>query len=514
MTSKINPSQKEQLRSLAAMNIDISRLSEENLQIMQEFEDRVEAMAKTTGGDYGLTVQPGIGWAMNVENRTLTYPVIDLLSKGIETTLGYALHEGGHRDITRMVDGYWRTKETLRVLYNVVEDPRVNTYEQSKWPGSSLFLSKTYEIEWPEVDTSKPFEYYDDYKVQPHMQFLNSIIYYYRYDVIDPRISNERVKEIFQKTIGTIERAYSKHPPVFRASEEMKRNAQKEMSDILKEFVVPEYSKLIKDSAKIVEDGLLNGKIQLSTTGKMSGQPMLGALSIEELSQKARAYIEEKSKELADKLESKMSSRETELLKKEASKDKKIRDLKKALKDKSGSKINSLKDVAESRILNQRLRESQKTEWDRFLSPIASLVTILTGLLENELTKDERSKYKGFYRTGKKIDLRKFMQYQASDYDPAHEKFWMRKTLPTKPSINFTLVLDESGSMVEGERDNNALKSIVLLVEVLNHFNIDFNIIGFSNAPSVHKEFDEADNPAQQRHFYKKNLIVHGKWIN
>lgn len=491
------------LKKHGGNDIDLSRLSQEDLKKVRELEGRVEAMAKSTGGDYTLVMQPGIVWAMNVERGVLTYPLNDLLHKGIEITLGYALHEGGHRDITRVVDKFWRGRETLRVFFNVVEDPRVNLYEESKWPGSSFFLSKTYTEEWPELDGSKPIEYYDDYKVQPHLQFLNSVIYYHRYGVIDPRIKNEKVKEVFLKTIKSVEEAYNKHPATFKPSESQKCEAQREMCAILKDCVLPEYEKLIKESAKIIEQGLKNGKIQLAFAhgGGLSG---LGTLSADELTQQARDYIESKSKELADKLEAKISRPDIEMLKRELAKDKKIRELNKILNDSAGNRILSLKDLAGNKIINARLQESQKTEWDKYFSPIASLVTILTGLLENELTKDERPKYRGSFRTGRKIDLRRYFQYKASGCDPAYDKFWMRKTLPIRPSINFTLVLDESGSMIEGDRDVNALKSLVLFIEVLNHFDLDFNIIGFSNAPSVHKEFDEEITPVNKDSFIKR----------
>ncbi len=492
-----------QLKKLAANNIDISRLSQEDLEKIREFEDRVEAMVKTTGGDYSLTLQPGIGWAMNVESRVMTYPLRDLLYKGIDTTLGYALHEGGHRDITRVVDKFWRAKETLRVLYNVVEDPRVNTYEESKWPGSAFFISKTYEIEWPKIDPSKPIVHYDDYTTQPHLQFLNSIIYCYRHGSIDPRIKNPVVVDVFNKTIKHIKEAYAKHPPKFKPSEDQKREAQRQMSEILKSKVLPEYERLIRESAKVIEVGFLNGKVDLSFRPG-AGRAEIGALSHDELTQKARDYIDTESKKLADKFEAKIKRRDIEQLKKEIAREKKSRELNKTVTERADNKIRSLKDLAENKIMNDRLREAQMTDWDRCISPISSLVTILIGLLENELTRDERPKYEGFYRTGKKINLRKYLQFQAAGHDPAYEDFWMRKTLPRKPSINFSLALDESGSMTEGDRDVNSLKSLALFIETLNHFNLDYNIIGFADAPSVHKEFDEDITPADKDAFIVK----------
>ena len=495
--------QDDLVRRLASKGIDASPLSEKDLEKIKEFEDRVEAMVKTTGGDYSLIVEPGMVWAMNVEKGIMTYPVNDLLNKGIVLTLGYALHEGGHRDITRVVDKYWYSRETLRALFNVIEDPRVNTYEEKKWAGGSLFLSKTYEVEWPKLDVTKGIECYDDYKVLPHLQFLNSIIYYYRYNVIDPRINNSIVKEIFYKTIEFVKKAYSQHPPGFKPTEEQKREAQKQMSTIVKNHVLPEYEKLIKESAKTLEKGLLAGKIELGF-GTSTGQQAIGTLSEKELTQEARDFIERKSKELADKFEARIAKKELEDLKNELIKEEKIKELKNVLKNRSGDRIRSLKELVENKVFNERLCELHKTEWDKYLSPISSLVTTLTGLLENELTKDERPKYRGYYRSGKKVDLRKYFQFKASMYDPSYEKFWMKKSLPKKPSIGFTLVIDESGSMVEGERDVNTLQSLVLFIEVLNHFGIDFNIVGFSDAPLIHKEFYETIDPANKDVFIKK----------
>lgn len=491
--------QDDLIKRLASKGIDVSSLSQTELEKIKEFEGRVEAMVKTTGGDYSLIVQPGKVWAMNVEKGIMTYPLNDLLNKGIELTLGYALHEGGHRDITRVVDKYWYGRETLRALFNVIEDPRVNTYEEKKWAGGSLFLSKTYEVEWPKLDVTKGIEHYDDYKVLPHLQFLNSIIYYYRYNVIDPRINNSIVRDIFNKTIGFVKDAYSQHPPGFKPTEEQKREAQKQMSTIVKNHILSEYEKLIKESANTLEKGLLTGRIELGF-GPGTGQPGIGTLSEGELTQKARDFIERKSKEIADKFEAKIAKKELEELKKELIKEKKFKEL----KNRSGDRIQNLKELVENKVFNERLCELQKTEWDKYLSPISSLVTTLTGLLENELTKDERPKYRGYYRSGKKVDLRKYFQFKASMYDPSYEKFWMKKSLPKKPSIGFTLVIDESGSMVEGERDVNALQSLVLFIEVLNHFGIDFNIIGFSDVPLVHKEFDETIEPSNKDVFIKK----------
>ncbi|MDD5436321.1 MAG: VWA domain-containing protein, partial [Candidatus Omnitrophica bacterium] len=143
--------------------------------------------------------------------------------------------------------------------------------------------------------------------------------------------------------------------------------------------------------------------------------------------------------------------------------------------------------------LDVKMRELQKTKprgiYDKYYAKVAKFIDMLFGILDNELVKDKKFRYKGYYSTGPKLHIRKAMTMKKTgDMD-----IWLRRIKPTKRSFKFSIVLDESGSMGGGrnETSEDALKAIVLLMEVLSRLDIDFSLIGFSNAPSTHKHLGE-----------------------
>jgi hypothetical protein len=143
-----------------------------------------------------------------------------------------------------------------------------------------------------------------------------------------------------------------------------------------------------------------------------------------------------------------------------------------------------------------------KNEYDRYYRDIADAHTDLTGQLKNVLKENESRKFIGYYPTGKRISMKKAMQSEAKmeitgDYDP---EIWERATQPTKRGWKFQFVLDESGSMQDPGKWDNALRALVLGGESLNELKIDFGIVGFSDEPKIHKDFkDQLDDQYRDR---------------
>ncbi|MDP3791387.1 MAG: AAA family ATPase [Candidatus Omnitrophota bacterium] len=125
------------------------------------------------------------------------------------------------------------------------------------------------------------------------------------------------------------------------------------------------------------------------------------------------------------------------------------------------------------------------TRYDEYYLPMAHLIEQLFGVLDNELHKDIKPKYKGDFATGTKLNLRKAMQMEHT----ADTDIWLRRVKPAKRSFKFALVLDESGSMGSPDKTINAMHSLVLLQEVLSRLEIDFSVIGFSDRAWTHKGF-------------------------
>ena len=139
--------------------------------------------------------------------------------------------------------------------------------------------------------------------------------------------------------------------------------------------------------------------------------------------------------------------------------------------------------------MRESIQVKYRKVYDKYYAAIAPLIERLFGILDNELVRDKKFRYKGYYDTGTVLGMRQAMEMPYT----GNTKIWKRRIKATKRSFKFSLVLDESGSMGggKGRTSEDALKALVLFMEVLSRLDIDFSLIGFSDAPSVHKYFGE-----------------------
>lgn len=80
--------------------------------------------------------------------------------------------------------------------------------------------------------------------------------------------------------------------------------------------------------------------------------------------------------------------------------------------------------------------------------------------------------------SGSRLDLRMAMRFEA---DPQlYDRLWSRPLVPQRIDPHFTLVIDRSGSM-EGEKIQQAFKGIVLLCEVCHRVGLPLNICSFAS---------------------------------
>ncbi|HOU36335.1 MAG TPA: hypothetical protein PK562_03610, partial [Candidatus Omnitrophota bacterium] len=260
-------------------------------------------------------------------------------------------------------------------------------------------------------------------------------------------------------------------------------------------------------------------------------------LSEEEIVQRARQIVDEKSKEMADKFGAKVYTHAEKNAEEKAQKENEIEAAEESLrqeqeerekeeakaaqeagekpkKDETDRKSNkdsdkrldqkkaardaqfkgrSLGDLIDLKRKFEIQRKKHSTDYDKYYAPVSVIINTLIGYLDNILHKDTKPRFKGFYRTGKKIDLRRLMQadiaYEVKGI--SDDKVWLRKTRPESRSHRFSLLLDESGSIPAMGRVEDEIHGLVLLMETLQYLNIEFNVIGFHSGAWVHKEFDE-----------------------
>ena len=85
--------------------------------------------------------------------------------------------------------------------------------------------------------------------------------------------------------------------------------------------------------------------------------------------------------------------------------------------------------------------------YSKYYSEVAPLIERLFGILDNELVRDKKFRYKGYFASGQKLHIRKAMTMKKTgDMD-----IWLKRIKPMKRSFKFSIVLDESGSMGGGK---------------------------------------------------------------
>lgn len=97
---------------------------------------------------------------------------------------------------------------------------------------------------------------------------------------------------------------------------------------------------------------------------------------------------------------------------------------------------------------------------------IEPLVYELCGQLQLVLEPTKRAKYKGDFKNGKRLNMRKVITYVASQF--RKDKIWLRRTKPSKRQYQIIIAVDDSMSMSDNQSRITALQSLILLGKSLS----------------------------------------------
>ncbi|CAG2066053.1 unnamed protein product, partial [Timema podura] len=89
--------------------------------------------------------------------------------------------------------------------------------------------------------------------------------------------------------------------------------------------------------------------------------------------------------------------------------------------------------------------EEALSTWKTFLEKTLSQAQDLSEQLRIVLHPTQASGFKGDYRTGRRINMRKIIPYIASEF--RKDKIWLRRTKLTKRDYQIILAVDDSLSM-------------------------------------------------------------------
>ena len=511
---ELSETQKRQIAKLAARNKMDQTL------LIQKMHTLITIISTGLGEDVDIKVVPGEWWAYDYETNSITFPLIELITVPPDKIVGSLLHEIGHYQITRVdkKNSTFRrllSTEMLRLLLNTFEDPRANNWMKATFSGTTHYLELIYDDLLSEDLRTTSYSYklqkeiqkssnsaIQAYQVLPHLEYLLSVLYFWRFGRPPSYFINPEVGTAFETTVQFFESIFS-HFPRGRASEQVKRRYAREAAEQVQEHISEPYEKLLKKAVENISMTIDRGQQPLGEGENPS------EIKSQQLEQEAQQILEKQSKELADRLSSKGTlpeSLEADSIEKRIGTKRDNSEQVRISQDKPHSELTHRDLVAQRRQL-QFESSKQTNEYNKAFAAVSGLLQMLVGTLENVLAKNRKPKYEGYYPSGQKPDLRRVMDVTRKIQQgvPTNKKdfdVFLKRRRPTHLDHRIMLLLDESGSMQEPKR-TAALQGVLLFMEAFDYLGIDYAIIGFADAPIVHKPFGDNFTQLEREHVFE-----------
>jgi hypothetical protein len=485
-------------------------LTEEQESELEKKVRLVTAIARTLGKDFNLKVEPGDAWAYWLETKTLTMPMNEVMETDPDQCIALAIHEAGHCRITEVTDKSFYKQESKRLLLNAVEDPRVNNWMMKEYDGvKKHFMAPLYEKIFPR-EAESPFLRNFEANL-PHVQFIYGLIHHWAHGEEHPSIQDEQVMDALIQTRPFAEEAFNTLPKGCPPNQQQLHEAALRATQIVRDEIWPVYERLVQRSVEMIEQGLKDGSIQFGEEGMRTG------LSADELPKQAREMAEQASSKLADVLGRKVAEdeeddetsdgeRETEAEpgQIDSSDGENTGSALAELEESEGADGGTQKATAvpvvaamsdeqqeQAKQILAKARQDlhKRVPYARYMDEVAPLIEQMAGFLEAMLEPDRAPRKAGFYKTGTAIHIPRYMQRRGSG--SSQRDVFLRRVIPTQRDYRFSLILDESGSMRQNEKDYKAICATVLFAEVLERLRIPFEIAGFHSAQIVHKTYQD-----------------------
>merc|ERR1712050_709222 len=103
--------------------------------------------------------------------------------------------------------------------------------------------------------------------------------------------------------------------------------------------------------------------------------------------------------------------------------------------------------------------------WGQLERCSAPLAAALCEQLRTILEPTLKGRLQGFYRTGKRLSMRRVIPFIASNY--RRDKIWLRRTKPSKREYQIVVAIDNSQSMKECGVGRMALQTLCVLCQAL-----------------------------------------------
>jgi hypothetical protein len=499
----------------------------------QQAIDRVKLDIALFTGNPNVRIGAGDWWMTGQKqgstSREILIPLEDIFvravdERGVEEAVGAAIHEVSHYEITRNdFDNPLTQKYALNVsppennlLYNSIEDTRINTWKLLQQPGTRPYFDAIYESEWPENPDAKDalkharqevlarstleIEKKDGTKeswMPPHVQYANSILHYWRHRKLPPFLKDEDAKAAFESTVQSLDRIRNIHPETIGGilTEPMKSKAGMESLEAIDKEIFPTYEKLIKKSQDQLKQMMKNGAKVKQGGGQGHGTPNMSSPP-EEGEENAEKVLKKQAGDVADRIHGGSNGEHHK-----HDHDSKASKGDKASDDGQGMGGDEpwLK-RREKAVADREKTEKAWTNYERYRLKAKELGLIdkVDGVLKQILMPTRHARLsRNHYDEGDEPDLDKHHDDRSQGrLDSPVMRVWNRKV---RRSAKISLVLDVSGSMgVLTEAMNSpldyAVLGIVAWAEVCQKNQLDFEVILFDDGQQIAHPFGKAVN--------------------
>lgn len=509
----------------------------------------LSSIAYFIGKDFEIPVllnRPGAGWHWNFKDNHIKVDPKDLLEKPLSYSRWVTAHEGGHRRISRtsfIPDEVWR-QPGFAIMSDAIEDPRDNNFITDAYPALSADRDATYTLDQEfeaEMKKSKDKLGFTPRFAQAGLEYIKQWFreVHGKPFEVDQTLPND-VKAVVEKTLPAAQDSWLGYPSKEEAdqSEEIIEAYAKRSYTINRDKIWPEYKKLVDEdlkderTQKALQDmqqgqggegqtglpqelkdkltpeqqkaleGAIEEAIKRAQEGKQKdqaeGTPVvidMDTLSPEikekikeyieslpeekrrELEEKARAAIKEIEDKLGEKLEGKLSDQAGER--------------KRPPESDTTPPYDPLERFDRSGVQDQirGILEGDKNAYDEALREVAAVVNRLENDLRNIFRARRARGWEPGKKSGPRIRISKRVQEIARDIPPPKSRAWQRREKPIEKDYAFTLLVDLSGSMNEGEKIRSAFKGAVALTEALNRLSIKTEILGFHDELREYRRF-------------------------
>ena len=147
------------------------------------------------------------------------------------------------------------------------------------------------------------------------------------------------------------------------------------------------------------------------------------------------------------------------------------------------------------------------TSYDVAHDEVSNQIEQLVQHLDEILRPQQRLRQRSGYPTGRRVDLRRLMTFEA---DPRrYDELWVRTTIPDRRHAAIGLLVDLSGSM-QGDKAHSALRGSILLAETLHRLQVTFGVFGFQDVLIKLHDFGAPLTPAARNRIAEMTQEVSG----